>query len=320
MLGVDIGAAAVKLLALSECGGRRQVEFYAMAPLPPNAVVEGQFRDVEAVGEAIRQALSGWRGRPKPAAAALAAACVRTKAFEVDAALTDEEIEALIVVEAERHLPCAINEAAYDFEVQGFCESGPGQVEVLLSACREEHLGSRAAALVAGGLRPVVMDTEAFALARALELCRPFAGDGGDGQAVAVLDLGSTLRLLVFDPSRCLYERGQAPPVGDSVAAPGNGDAQARCRTIAKQASEALRLFGAAQPHRPLSALVLAGGGTLLDGLTEALAAELALPVKTANPFQGMSVAVRVDAEALSRDAPVLMLACGLALRSSPGC
>ena len=105
VLGVDIGAAAVQ--AAGPVRVRR---------VPPSGVLRhgpvasecrggGQFRDVEAVGEAIRQALSGWRGRPKPAAAALAAACVRTKAFEVDAALTDEEIEALIVVEAERHLP-----------------------------------------------------------------------------------------------------------------------------------------------------------------------------------------------------------------------
>lgn len=42
----------------------------------------------------------------------------------------------------------------------------------------------------------------------------------------------------------------------------------------------------------------------------------LGLPALIANPFVGMSIGARVDAAALASEAPSLMIACGLALRS----
>ncbi len=57
LIGVDVSSTAVKLLQLSQTGGRYRVEHYAVEPLPPNAVVEKNIVEVEAVGEAIRRAL-----------------------------------------------------------------------------------------------------------------------------------------------------------------------------------------------------------------------------------------------------------------------
>ena len=42
----------------------------------------------------------------------------------------------------------------------------------------------------------------------------------------------------------------------------------------------------------------------------------LGTPAVVANPFANMSVDKRVNVEALTEDAPSLMVACGLALRS----
>ncbi len=58
LVGVDISSTAVKLLQLSQTGGRYRVEHYAIEPLPPNAVVEKNIVEVEAVGEAVRRALA----------------------------------------------------------------------------------------------------------------------------------------------------------------------------------------------------------------------------------------------------------------------
>ena len=55
LIGVDISSTAVKLLQLSQSGGRYRVEHYAVEPLPPNAVVEKNIVEVEAVGEAIKR-------------------------------------------------------------------------------------------------------------------------------------------------------------------------------------------------------------------------------------------------------------------------
>ncbi|MGH8117309.1 MAG: pilus assembly protein PilM, partial [Rhodanobacteraceae bacterium] len=49
LIGVDISSTAVKLLQLSQAGSRYRVEHYAVEPLPPNAVVEKNIVEVEAV-------------------------------------------------------------------------------------------------------------------------------------------------------------------------------------------------------------------------------------------------------------------------------
>jgi type IV pilus assembly protein PilM len=43
---------------------------------------------------------------------------------------------------------------------------------------------------------------------------------------------------------------------------------------------------------------------------------KLGTPTLIANPFVDMSLANRVDADALANDAPAMMIACGLAMRS----
>ena len=58
IIGVDNSSTAVKLLQLARSGNRFRVEHYAVEPLPPNAVVEKNIVEVEAVGEAIRRAVA----------------------------------------------------------------------------------------------------------------------------------------------------------------------------------------------------------------------------------------------------------------------
>ena len=53
-----------------------------------------------------------------------------------------------------------------------------------------------------------------------------------------------------------------------------------------------------------------------MQGLAALVEEKLGTPASVANPFIDMSVSSKVDAEALSNDAPSLMIACGLAMRS----
>ena len=87
LIGVDISSTAVKLLQLSQSGGRYRVEHYAVEPLPPNAVVEKNIVEVEAVGEAIKRALARSGAKSKFAAAAVAGSAVITKVIPMPAAM-----------------------------------------------------------------------------------------------------------------------------------------------------------------------------------------------------------------------------------------
>jgi len=61
---------------------------------------------------------------------------------------------------------------------------------------------------------------------------------------------------------------------------------------------------------------VLAGGSASIQGADELIEAKLGTPTTVANPFANMSLAPSVKAQALANDAPAMMIACGLALRS----
>lgn len=314
LLGVDVGSASVKLLELSVRGDSHRVEFYGMAPLPPNAVVAKHISDVQAVGAAIRRLLPR-ASKNRRCAAAIPVASASVSTFEVDAAFADEEVDAHIVADVERHLPCPLDEAAYDFEVQGLSESNPGQAEVLLAACRKEHLARLRAALVAGSLRPVVVETHAFALARAVARMRRSAGAEQD--AFGVLDVGAAaVRLLLFDRGSCGFQEFEQP--FDRASPPGGGAEPRELRQLlAGPAAQALTSLRAPRGRNAPNVLYVAGGGAAAC-LNEGFGAEISLPTALADPFQGMAVAPSVDQQALKRDAPALMVACGLALRDFP--
>ena len=60
----------------------------------------------------------------------------------------------------------------------------------------------------------------------------------------------------------------------------------------------------------------MAGGVSSMEGLADLVQDKLGTPTMVANPFANMGVSSKVNALGLSSDAPALMIACGLALRS----
>ena len=72
LLGVDISSTTVKVLEISKSGDKYKVESYAVASLPPNAVVEKNIAELEGVAESIRKACDRSKTKLKTAAVAVA--------------------------------------------------------------------------------------------------------------------------------------------------------------------------------------------------------------------------------------------------------
>lgn len=340
-LGIDISSTSVKLLELSSTKGRYRVESYGVEPLPPNAVVEKNITDVEGVGDAVRRVVERTRTSLKNAAVAVSGSAVITKNIEMDGRLSDDEMESQIRVEADQYIPYPLDEVSIDFEVQGPSIGGIDRVEVLLAACRTETVDLRVDALDIAGLVAKVVDVEAYAMERSFGLIADALVGAGDEQTVAIVDIGSSMTTLsVLHNGRAIYAREQLfggrqlteeiqRRYGLSVEEAGLAKKQGGLPddydtevlepfkyAVVQQVSRSLQFFFSSSQYNDVDHIILAGGTSSIHGLEELVQERVTTPTVIANPFASMAVASRVNAAALSNDAPSLMIACGLALRS----
>lgn len=340
LVGVDISSTAVKLLQLSRAGNRYRVEHYAVEPLPPNAVVEKNIVEVEAVGDAIKRAVARSGTRAKHAVAAVAGSSVITKMIPMPADLDEDELEAQVELEAVNYVPYPIEEVNLDFEVLGPMPNTPDTVQVLLAASRSENVEVRASALELGGLIPRVMDVEAFAIENAFALLADQLSAPRDG-LVALIDSGATMTTLnVLRNGRTIYSREQVfggkqltdevmRRYGLSYEEAGLAKRQGGLpesyqaevlepfkEAMVQQVSRLLQFFYAGSEFNRVDQIVLAGGCASIPGIGPMVEEQLGVPTLIANPLANMTLGPRVQAHALAQDAPALMIACGLALRS----
>jgi type IV pilus assembly protein PilM len=90
----------------------------------------------------------------------------------------------------------------------------------------------------------------------------------------------------------------------------------------ANQVRTALSQLPSDEVEGELSLAYLGGEGALVSGVIEAglineMADSLLCEVKSANPFRRMALGEGVDPIAVNQDAPLLMVACGLAMREA---
>lgn len=341
VLGIDISSTAIKVLELGRSGNRYRVESYAVEPLPPNSVVEKNITDVELVGEAIARAVKKSGSRTRHAACAVAGSAVITKVISMPADLSEDEMENQIQVEADQYIPYPLEEISMDFEVLGPTEGDMNRVDVLLAASRSDNVDVRVAALELGGLSAKVVDVEAFALENAVGLMEHAELAAGDSSVVAVVDVGATMTTLsVLENLKIIYTReqvfggrqlteeiqrrygltyeeaGLAKRQGGLPENYGPEVLEPFKEAMAQQVSRALQFFYSSSQVSTVDQIILAGGCASIPGINELIEAKTGTRVVTANPFAAMSLAGRVRAETLSNDAPAMMIACGLALRS----
>ena len=85
---------------------------------------------------------------------------------------------------------------------------------------------------------------------------------------------------------------------------------------MAQQVNRALQFFYSSSQYAQVDRIVLAGGCASIAGAEELIAERSGTEVIVANPFASMSVSSKVRSQVLNNDAPSLMIACGLAMRS----
>lgn len=341
LVGIDISSSAVKVLELSRNGAEYGVERYAIEALPQNAVVEHKITEVEQVAQAVEKAVKRSGTRCKHVAVAVPAAHVITKTIRLPAAMSAAEHLAQIELDADHYIPYPLDEVNLDFQVLGSSEANPEEVDVLLAACRKEIVDDYLAVIQAPGLVPAVVDVETYAMENAYGFIAEHLPGGGLEKTVAIMDVGAAATTVnVIHNNRSVYTRDhlfggrqlteeiqrryglsyeEAGLAKKQGGLPDNYQSDVLrpfMEAMAQETQRALQFFYSSTPFNKVDQILLAGGCAQIPGIDELVAARVGTPTLVANPFTSMAIASRIKSATLNKEAPSLLIPCGLAMRS----
>jgi len=336
---VDITSATVKLLELERHAGGLRIDSYAVRPLREGAVVERRIRDKSEVVDTLRRAVEHAQPRSRRAVVAVPSSAAITRVLSFPASLSDDDIEARIQMESDKHIPFPLNEVAFDFQRLGRHPRYEDQQEVLLVACRLQDIDTLISTMEAVGLEAVAVDVEGFALER---VCRALqTSPDEEDDSMALIDIGANLCAFhVLKGGRIVYSRdnlygGRQLTDAISKRYGMNFDEAGRAKkrgglpddyrqqvllpfidTLIQHIGRSLQLYYTSAGQQQVKRLILAGGSSALPGFAERLRAQSGLEATLANPFTHMRIHSRLDIGALAADAPAMLTACGLAMRA----
>ena len=333
--GLDIGSSSVKAVELAEGRGGFSLRSFAMVPLPRDVIGEGTIKDPAVVAEAIKECLDKAGIKSKAAVISVSGREAMTKRVPIPK-VSAKELADAIALEAEHHIPFAVDDVFLDYKVVG--ESG-NTMDVAVVAVKKVKVLEYVAAVEEAGLEAVVVDLDAFAIQNQYELNNP--GDGGE--AVALIDIGASfMKTNVIRGGASIFardvpfgghqytdaiaqrlsipvEKAEAAKHGQDVGV--NWEAmvpalEAVSRDLSMEVQRTFDYFASAAEHERIGKIVLSGGCARLAGLDEFLSSSWGIPVELARPFQALQVdTARFPAEEIERVGPVLAVAIGLGLR-----
>lgn len=337
-IGLDIGSHSIKICEFTQTsrGGYRLLSL-GSALMPPDAMEDGALLDPDAVAKIIATLVGNLKIKGKKVAFSVSGYSVIVKKINLEV-MSEAELEKHIHEEAEQYIPFDINDVYLDFQDLHTNTEGEERTDVMLVAAKREVVDGYLNMLRTAGLKPVVVDVDAFALENAFE-----ANFGLDDN-VMLIDIGaskmniniishgiSTLARDVVLGSRQLteqlqarlglpYEEAEALKTGVQPAGDLQHDIERifaeSCRQWVTEIKRALDFYASNYPDAPIDKIVLSGGGARIAGLADFFAKETGVRVEIFNPFAKAEFdTTAIDPAYLKAIAPQMALAAGLATR-----
>lgn len=342
LAGLDIGSSSLKLIELGHYGSKYTLEAFANIPFPEDTIVEREIKEIEAFSSVVAQVFSQSRTKAQTLALAMPSTFVISKIINIDAAFTDSnEIESQIQLDANRFIPYPLDEVCLDYVVLGASQKIADKIDILVVASRKDQVDARVDAVQEEGLPVKVVDIEHYALERAVPLILP-ADESDEQKNIAIINIGATvMSLTIIHDNSIIYTREEVfggKQLTDSIkhrfemnydqaeTAKRNGGLPEEYGpeilepfkdSLVVQAAHSLQFYESTNTEFPnIDQIILSGGVAAIPGLDQMLAERSNIPTIVANPFHNMNISTKIDMQQLSKEAPSLVIACGLALRS----
>jgi type IV pilus assembly protein PilM len=349
IIGLDIGTFAVRAAEVDVGGARPTLVRFGQVTLPPDAVVDGEVENTEAVGAAIRRLWSEAGFRSKQVVLGVANQRVIVRQAEIPA-MSEDDMRSALRFEAQELIPIPLDEAILDFqileEISG--TEGENRARILLAAAQRDMVRTHLAAVERGGLTPTTVDLVPFALIRALAGPGEFLPEPGRADAIVCIGAGVTnvvvhesgiprfVRILLVggddvtaaiaseldvdvDLAEDLKRRADESSDDELVARAGSIVAQ-QLGSLVEEIRGSLDFYLAQGDAAPFDRVLITGGGSRTTGLMARLSQSLGDAVQLAHPLANVEVSPRVGLppDQLRDAEPLLAVPIGLAMAGAP--
>lgn len=340
MVGLDIGSCSIKLVRLEHSKTGYSVSAIGIRELPPEAIVADEIRDREAVIFNIQSLIDQTDPKIKDVVVSVSGHSVITDKFIIDKK-TGPEAEQAILFETEQRAPFDVDDVNLDYHIIKE-EEDINKMHVLLVAARKEYLQMYLDLIEDCGLRPIIVDNDAFAVFNAyvnnydIDPTRVTAlvNIGHDvtnitymaeGIFVATRDVSSGTRDIYnamqkeFRLNAELTSKAMKGEMTDSI------DQDMFKATIMSASDDlisgvelAFSYFRSQTKIENIDWIILSGGGSLVPHLPEFFQSKINIPLELANPLRNIDY----DPELFQfvqpeKIAPLLTVSVGLAMRKA---
>ena len=338
VVGLDIGSSSVKMLELAEAKGGYQLRNFGIAPLPPEAIVDGALMDSVTIVDSVRGLSSALRIKTKDAVTSVSGHSVIVKKISIPT-MTEDELEESIQWEAERYIPFDINDVNVDFQILGPTEGNDELMDLILVAAKKDIINDYLAVIVEAGFNPVIVDVDSFALENMFEANYPVGGE-----IIALANIGASvtniniLRRGISSFTRDIFTGGNA--ITEGIARQLNVDFEeaetlklgnrmdegsrpvvqetlkSELSSLATEISKSLDFFRSTSSDENVDKLFVSGGCAKINGIENIIEQQAGIPVEVINPFKQIDSSKRdLDIDYLKEMEPIMAVSVGLALR-----
>jgi type IV pilus assembly protein PilM len=324
ILGIDLGSTSVKIVQLS---GRKVVRWHYEELSTKDAAPEVPMGERAPVyTQIINNFLTANKKHAKTAAISVSGNSVIVRYVKLPK-LTHAELEKTIQFEAEPYIPFAIPEVNMGFHILGdVIEEGQTKMETVLVAAKKDIIEQRLGIINSVGLRPSIVDVDAFSLESAYGLAFP---PGQESETALLINIGANVTTMIimenglsrvvrdvfiagntinkslqrifdcsFEEAEALKKKGQilvTPDEKEATLAQDDQDALQVSNTIVTvmkdlvaEIQRSLDFFLSQNPDRQVNRILLCGGSSKITGIDRYFSQELRLNVEKFDPFSSL--------------------------------
>ena len=205
--GLDISDLSIKLAYLKKKKGILGVASYGETKLKPGLVEKGEIKDEKGLADAIKAAVKQVKGE-KLSTNRVIVGLPEEKTFSEVIQMPktkEEDLRKAVYFEAENHIPLPIEQVYLDFQAVEPLSGQSDHIDVLLSAIPKTIADGYVAAIKKAGLRPMVLESESQAVARAL------IKDNTATAPVLIVDIGAVRTIFTVFSGRSLRFTSSIP-------------------------------------------------------------------------------------------------------------